>query len=601
MQIKRLVLKLLDLYPAKYRKKLIWLILFLIISSSLEVLGISSFYFFLNYAIDDELSNQISFLGLTFLTENYSKTLAFFSIFILLIIISRIFMQFFIICFNFKLVKELNYYFSSTIYLLYINKPYKEIMNIESNKILLNIWGHPNEMITKGYIGLIQIVSTIMFSLVVLLTILFIEFKTTLIFILVTLMNVSLYFLFVSKRIHTWNTNFIFHHKRIIKNIIEMVKGFKVIKVFSKVYFFRKVFFEDIVKTLELNKKIYTLNHFPRFFLELNFICIIFFYIFYKTINGSNFIDLIPFLGLLAISASRLLPLVNQLTTAIQELKNSIPSFLSIESDFKDIGKEFKKLGDHSSETDILSEISFKNKILIKDLIYRHNNESNSLLIDEMIIEKSKIHCVIGKSGAGKTTAINLVMGLLNPEKGKFKIDNKLINTKKQNFMSLFSYIPQDHFVLNGTLRENIALSREVNKKIDEEIWEILKILDLEELINSKKQKLNFIVNEDGKNLSGGQIQKIMIARALFNKRKIFIFDEPTSFLDNKSKNDFFKLLNKLVKIDITIIMISHDIDVLKKSEKLFFFEAGKLLMQGKTSSLKKNIKIKEFFVKNYD
>ncbi|MBL18387.1 MAG: hypothetical protein CMC82_00965 [Flavobacteriaceae bacterium] len=109
------------------------------------------------------------------------------------------------------------------------------------------------------------------------------------------------------------------------------------------------------------------------------------------------------------------------------------------------------------------------------------------------------------------------------------------------------------------------------------------------------------MVNEDGKNLSGGQIQKIMIARALFNKRKIFIFDEPTSFLDNKSKIDFFKLLNELVKINITIIMISHDIDVIKKSEKIFFFEAGKLLMQGTPSSLKKNIKIKEFFVKNYD
>ena len=601
MQIKILVLKLIDLYPAKYRKKLIWLILFLIISSSLEVLGISSFYFFLTYAIDEKLSNQISFLGFTFFTESYSETLAFLSIFILLIIISRIFMQFFVICFNFNLVKELNYYFSSLIYSLYINKPYKEVVNIESNKILLNIWGHPNEMITKGYIGLIQIVSTIVFSLVVLSTILFIEFKTMLIFIFITLMNISLYFFFVSKRIHTWNTNFIFHHKRIIKNIIEMLKGFKVIKVFSKVNFFKKIFFEDVVKTLELNKKIYILNHFPRFFLELNFVCIIFFYIFYKTINGSNFIDLIPFLGLLAISASRLLPLVNQLTTAIQDLKSSIPSFLSIESDFEDIDKKIRNSGNYIRKTDILSAVSFKNKISIKDLIYNHINESNSLVISEMVIEKSKIHCIIGKSGAGKTTAINLVMGLLNSEQGTFKIDNKLINTKKQNFMNLFSYIPQDSFVLNGTLRENITLSREANKKIDNEIWKNLKILELEKFINSKKKKLDFMVNEDGKNLSGGQIQKIMIARALFNKRKIFIFDEPTSFLDNKSKIDFFKLLNELVKINITIIMISHDIDVIKKSEKIFFFEAGKLLMQGTPSSLKKNIKIKEFFVKNYD
>jgi len=91
MKIKKLVFKLIDLYPVKYRKKLIWLILFLIISSSLEVLGISSFYFFLTYAIDDKLSDQISFLGFTFLTENYSETLAFLSIFILIIIISRIF------------------------------------------------------------------------------------------------------------------------------------------------------------------------------------------------------------------------------------------------------------------------------------------------------------------------------------------------------------------------------------------------------------------------------------------------------------------------------------------------------------------------------
>ena len=173
---------------------------------------------------------------------------------------------------------------------------------------------------------------------------------------------------------------------------------------------------------------------------------------------------------------------------------------------------------------------------------------------------------VIGPSGTGKSTLVKIILGFIKPTKGEILYNNT--NKKIQN---ISSYIPQEIFILRGTVRENIILTNIKNKKTDNQIWSSLKRSGLYDFIKSKKEKLNFNIGDDGKNLSGGQKQRIAIARAIFHQKEIIVLDEATSSLDIKKEN---KILYDLQKNKtLTKIIISHKKNIKNYCDKVIEFK----------------------------
>ena len=576
---KNYITKLIAFFPKKYNGNLYFLLFLLIFGSILEALGISTFYLFLKMVTDNESVYEGFFSNFEALNLDENKFISLFSLFVLLLISLRIITQILIMNFNFNLIRKLSYDLSKSFFYSYMTMAYKKILETQSNKIILNVWSHTSEVVSKAYIGGVNICSSIIFGLVILATVLFIEFQTTILFISIILLNVSIYFGLVSKTMFLWNKKYISFHKEVIKLVVEIVKGAKIIRVFSSYNYFFEKFKTSASDALTFKKKLDLINNFPKFFLEFNLIAIIFLYISYNTFIGKPFLELLPFLGLIAISGARIIPLISQMTVSIQQFNNSIPSFLSINEDVKRLNISFKKKN---------SKINFKNYLRLLNVSFRYNNEKDKIIISDLKLKKGENNCFIGRSGSGKTTAVNILLGLLKPLSGDYFIDKKKINYKSIENTNLFSYVSQDPFIFNASLLENLTFKKKLTTSEFHKLNKICEMCEISDLIK-EKGGLGYILKDDGKNLSGGQIQRIMIARSIFADCEILVFDEPTSYLDNINKKYFFKILKSLKKANITIVSISHDVELIKQADTIFYFEGKKLLENGSWMKLTQN------------
>ena len=186
-----------------------------------------------------------------------------------------------------------------------------------------------------------------------------------------------------------------------------------------------------------------------------------------------------------------------------------------------------------------------------------------------LTINKGECIAIVGKSGSGKSTLLEIICGFIEPQKGKILIDNKNLLDHRYEWMSMIGYVTQDTFILNDTLKNNIALFDLQKKNIDEDkVIESLKTINLFNFFNDQKKGINTILDEKGKTLSGGQKQRINIARNLYKDPKVIVFDEPTSALDQETSEEIIKELNKIKKFS-TIIIVTHDKKIMNFCDRI--------------------------------
>ena len=193
-----------------------------------------------------------------------------------------------------------------------------------------------------------------------------------------------------------------------------------------------------------------------------------------------------------------------------------------------------------------------------------------------LIFEKNKITSLIGASGSGKSTVINILCGLLEPQSGQFLANRVRYKKLPKQILNNISYLPQQIFLFDETILKNIAFGENENEIDVKKINRILDEVGLGKFIRKLPRKLNTKIGEKGGMLSGGQLQRIGIARSLYFDKKIIILDEPTSSLDNKSSDKIMKTLNKL-KINKIIIIVTHSSKISSSSDKIYTIENGSL------------------------
>jgi ABC-type multidrug transport system fused ATPase/permease subunit len=200
--------------------------------------------------------------------------------------------------------------------------------------------------------------------------------------------------------------------------------------------------------------------------------------------------------------------------------------------------------------------------------------------INLTIPRKSKV-CIVGPTGSGKTTTIDIILGLLEPQKGTLKVDGKVIKNKSViSWQRIIGYVPQQIYLTDDTIAANIAFGVDSNNIDKLSIEKASKIANLHEFItNELPEKYQTIVGERGVRLSGGQRQRIGIARALYFKPKLIIFDEATNALDKQTEQAIMDSISSISK-DITIIKVTHRLNTVKNSDIIFKFEKGRLIEQ---------------------
>jgi len=225
-------------------------------------------------------------------------------------------------------------------------------------------------------------------------------------------------------------------------------------------------------------------------------------------------------------------------------------------------------------------------KIEIKNISYRYPDADSDALSDlSLNIEQGQSIGLIGQSGSGKTTLVNVLLGLLTPEKGVIEVDKIPINKNLREWMNLIAYIPQDGFIIDDTIRRNIAFGI-LDKEIDDKkMMQSLQIAQLKNMVSELPNGLSNDVGEHGMMLSGGERQRIALARSFYHEREIIIMDEATAALDNDTEKQLVEAINEF-KEGKTMIIIAHRLSTVKNCDIIYKLDQGRIINSGSLDSL---------------
>jgi ABC-type multidrug transport system fused ATPase/permease subunit len=568
------------------RKKIILLLFMVIMMAFLEMVGVASIMPFISVLVNPELIETNYFLNIIFKTTNlfgietHQEFLYFLGICSFFLLMTSIVFKALTIYVQTKFNANSQFNIASRIMELYLGQPYVWFLNRNSAELGKNILSEVQTVTSKGLNSFINLITQICTSTVLITLLIFVDFKLTIIgCLLVGGFYIFVYFIFgkYNKKLGKKRFNITTQCFTIMNESFSSIKELKVSNL-------EKVFLETFVKPSKNLAKISTLIDFigrlPRLVIEIiTFGGLILMVLFLMTKQGS-LISALPTITVFILVAYRLIPAMQTIYQSISQLNYVGPSIDNMYHELKNLN--FLKNTNHTNL------ISLKDNISLKNVSYQYPDAPKASLanINLTISAGAKVG-IIGTTGSGKTTLVDIILGLLEVTKGQLLIDDKKIDKNNiRNWQRNIGYVPQQIFLSDKSISNNIAFGINPDNVNQSDIEEVSKIANLHNfVINELPLKYDTIVGERGVRLSGGQIQRIGIARALYKKPELLILDESTSALDHNTEqlvmNEIFKL-----KKNMTIIIIAHRLSTLKKCDVIFRLEKGKINNKGTFENL---------------
>ena len=527
------------------------------LATLLEIFSIGIILPLLQSLMSGELNFSFSFKG----TEYFEIPMQnLFFIFILLFLIKNAYLVFY-----YWWISKFtwNIYSGSSRYLLnkYLSNNFYFFKKNNISQLVQNVY-----IETKNFTGTFSSSLIIIFESSVLASIVFllfsIQFKITLITLFIFFFIMILYHKLFSGRLGKWGSERVEFSTKSLKTLNEIFGGIKTIKIFNVEKIFSNIFSKYINMFSSTATKHSAFINYPKIALEMSAILIIFSTLILINYSEIEMNSVIPIFGVFVVAAFRLLPSINKLMQGFNNISFHQTSIIMMENEYKKIEKKV-------DET-INEDTIFEKEIKLRDLNFSHNQKD--IIYDKENITINKFDCVgiYGESGSGKTTLVDIIMGLYKPDKGELLVDNKKIKSMKeiQSWQKKISYVPQSIFLFNGSIKNNVSFEFNENLIDDKKVSQSLMSSQLEKFANTK-EKMNYIINEGGGNVSIGEKQRIGIARALYKNPELIILDEPTSALDDNTAKNLIKFLREFRKKK-TLIIISHDIKSLQFCNKIY-------------------------------
>jgi len=358
------------------------------------------------------------------------------------------------------------------------------------------------------------------------------------------------------------------HGLGVLQNLQQSFSLIKEIKMLDKIDLFLNKYNFHNLKMVFYGTRRGVYSVLPRVAFEYSFIIIVLTSIYVINLNQISVNQFLSILAVYALASFRIMPSLNLISSSYQKIKYGTAAVDTIFKEFQGIDVDKKE----DEELKINEELQFKNHVELKDIYFKYSNDKKFILENiNLKLNKDSIIGIIGDNASGKSTLINLICGLLKPKKGNILVDSKEIFLNLKNWQKKIGYIPQFIYLIDDTVESNIALGVKKEDRNTVKLEEIMNFTNLNETL-----KLEDMVGEGGKNISGGQKQKIAIARALYTDPEILIMDEVTSSMDLDSEKEFInKICNK--KLAKTIIIISHRIKALENCDMIYRLQNHKL------------------------
>ena len=552
----------------KQKKLALSLLLIMIFGMTFEILLLKNLMLLLNYLTNSNIETPEL---VVFLTNHYNFENP--TILVLLI---------FVITFLFKSItniivrwKESKFIFSikaqisELLFTGYLKLPLIYHQRTNSAKILKNI-----TLEIEQFSLFIFASSKLVLELLVMLGIsiyilMYVNFYVSLSCLLAFIIFGYLFNFFNRSKIKSMGVNRLIHQDERVKSIIEGLAGMREIKLSSQEEDKIKNFIFHNNSMAQISISMNLRNAFTKPSFEVFMLIMLSASMFYFISKGPLNASLIPIIGIYLAAAYRLIPSISTIVQAIQEIQFNLRSVQNLYQDIK----KFKY--NEINNKDNKKTINFKNKIEIKELSFTYNNndkdeKANNVLDNvNLTIKKGDFVGIQGESGSGKSTFIDILIGLHSVKSGKILVDGLSAHENLKSWQQLIGCVPQEVFIMDDTLKKNIAFGLSEENISEKNIERSLKFSNLKNFSLTLEKGINTIIGEKGSRLSGGQKQRIGIARAIYNNPDILIFDESTNSLDVETERKIIDEIN-LLKKDKTLIIVSHNEDVIKKCDYVF-------------------------------
>ena len=371
---------------------------------------------------------------------------------------------------------------------------------------------------------------------------------------------------------------------RIAKWRIQSIYGLKDVKVLNREEFFIRNYYESGSIGANVARNYAVLNNLPRLLIETIFIVSMLAFIMVYILGGGNINVLIPQLTAFAVAAIRIMPSANRINTYISEIAYSQPCLDYLyenlnESMKMDVNGSVTGLGkdkdDSRQERPVLQD-----KIVLDHITFAYPGTDKNIFTDaHMEVKRGQSVGIMGPSGVGKSTIVDILLGLLHTKTGSITWDGRNIFDNYEAWLAQIGYIPQSIYLVDESIRDNIAFGIDADKIDDNRIWEVLEEAQLKEFVEELPEGLDTKIGDRGVRISGGQRQRLGIARALYHDPEILVFDEATSALDNDTEKAVMDAVNSFHGKK-TMVIIAHRLNTIAKCDVIYKVENEKMIQQ---------------------
>ena len=564
------------------RVKSIILLILILISTILEVLGIGLIVPVVLFLIEDDIFSKYPSLYVVvnyFFTNPDKIDFIKFGLIILLLVyfLKNSFLTFFAY-YESKFVNGVKSSISNRLFKYYLYQDLSFHNKVNSARLINNL--------TKE----IPVFSNALMHMLILITEMFVFFGISILllyfqpkgFLIVSAISFSviwIYNFFTSEKLSILGEERQINDSLVIQKIQQGIGGLREVKIYNRESGFFNSFKSSIIRVYNIAWLSDFIHKTPRLLLEfasvLSLVAIVLVLInFNLEIN-----DIIVILGLFALAAARILPSLSRIYNAIQRIKFGNAATILISNELANVEGKTKDYNFTKPGFDTGKNIEFNKSIKIENLSFSYQKETGEIFSNvNFEINKGQSVGIKGLSGSGKSTLADIILGLLNPTKGKILVDNRNIKENLISWQRKASYVPQSVFLTDDKLSRNIALGIEDNKIDKQKLNQAIIAVELDKFVNSLPHGTDTIVGERGSRLSGGQIQRIGLARALYNNPELLILDETTNSLDKETEKKILENIKKLKK-DKTLIFISHDQGLLKNCDVVFTLKDKKIFL----------------------